>query len=476
MHVLCQNLAWMYPQPHYVSLQSLVVIREQVDKFVFGGRSVGDSLSLVITPTVFDELCLHLDAKARYTYDYSSRRLVIHGLPTYYHEISDPIITALLQSFDTHLMPEVNRYMTLANLTSRIVWHGGGPSIRMVDSEGNKKAEKVPDASVRMRNRPFPTVVVEVGKTQSLRSLRAAAKLWFAHALEIPGTTGHGLNMRNLGQREKPSGVELVILVDFAKGGRTQEDVGDHDGEEEVQTVQYLGANRKGGEHSNAAPPLEDGHSHPTEPSGKDFTHVYIELWRCCNPSYCRSAQPIQHMAALPPSRQTRSSMSGLQPKPHMCQRLQIYPPLAPADQGIQVATFYLTDFVGSDSFEDPTGRMHMDVPLQIFGECVETISSYILSVGQERGAVIRMDDLENERVDLEQSIPAPPPRGNPGKENVTPLETMERVLVEKVNFIGEDVVGRRRKAANMRLEVDREIEQGEEDWEGSGAVKRRRV
>ncbi|KAF8440670.1 hypothetical protein BGX38DRAFT_1205258 [Terfezia claveryi] len=365
-------------------------------------------------------------------------------------------------------MPQVNSYMTLANLASSIVWHGGRPSIRMVDREGNKKAEKVPDASIRMHDRRFPTVVVEVGKTQSLRSLRAAGKLWFAHSLEIPGTMGQELNMGNLGQVEKPPGIELVILVDFAKGARTQEHGGEDDGEDEEQ---HVAADDNAEEQRNATTPVADGDSHPTEPRGKDFTHVYLELWRRCNPSYCRSASRVQGIEVLPPGPQTRSSTSGLQSNPHMCQRLQIYPPLATADQGI--ATFYLTDFVGSDSFEDPDGTMHMDVPTQIFGDCVETISGYILNRRQGRRAVIRMDDLKKERLELEQSIPAGTPGDDSGKENVPPLE---RVLVEKVNFLGEEAVGRRRKAANVRIEVDKEIEQGEDHWEGSGAVKRRRM
>lgn len=114
------------------------MIREQIDKFVFGGHSVGHSLNLVVAPAVFDELCLHLDAKARYTYDYTTKHLLIHGLPTYYHEIGDSLLIALSRSFDTHLMPQMNRYMALANLALSIVWHGGGPSIRIVDSKGNK--------------------------------------------------------------------------------------------------------------------------------------------------------------------------------------------------------------------------------------------------------------------------------------------------------------------------------------------------
>ena len=410
---------------------------------------------------MFDELCLHLDANTRYTYDYSTSRLLIYGLHTYYHEIGTPILGALSRSFDSQLGPQINRYMALANLASNIDWHGGGPSVRMVNKKGDKKTEKVPDASIGMSDRRFPTVVVEVGKSQPLLSLRAAGTLWFAHELEVPGTIGQELHVRN---PERSPGVELVILIDFAKEAQTQ---GEGGGDEE----EHAGASSSVDEDTNAAAPPEGGHTH-AEPLGRDFTHVYLELWRCCNTPSCRSAPRTQGIETLPPHRQTRGSTASTRPNPHMCQRLQIYPPLVSGEQ--ENAIFYLTDFVGSDSFDDPSGRMHMGVPVQVFAKCVETITGKLLSVGQGRKGVIRMDDLEEERLGLEQSMPAAP-HGSVGKENIARLGW---VLVEKVNLLGEEIVGGRRKAVNVRMEAGMggggEVEQ---DWAGNRAVKRvRRV
>jgi len=434
-----------------------VQVRAHVDKFLLSGRSVGDSLNLVISPAVFDELCLHLVANTRYTYDYSTSRLIIHGLPTYYHEIGTPILGVLSRCFESQLGPKVNDYAALVDLASSIDWHGGGPSIRMVDGQGNKKAEKVPDASMGMADRRFPTVVVEVGKTQSLRSLRAAGRLWFAHQLEIPGTIGEGLKERNWGAVEASPGIELVILIDFAKGARTQ---GAEDEEDEDQPS----INPKLEEHANVAAPPEG--SYVAESFGADFTHVYLELWRCCSAASCRSAIRTQASEAVPPRRHTRSSTSRTRPNPHMCQRIQIYPTRI---SGIEEsATFYLTDFVGSDSFDDPEGRIHMDVAAQVFGKCVDTIRSKVLSNVEGRRGVIRINDLEEARLGLDKGISA----AHTGSG-------LERVLVERVNFLGEEILGKRRKTANARMgecgDHNGEGEHDENDGAGHKLGKRRK-
>ena len=56
--------------------------------------------------------------------------------------------------------------------------------------------------------------------------------------------------------------------------------------------------------------------------------------------------------------------------------------------------TFYLTDFVGSDAFSDPTGKMRMSVPVGHFAEFVKIMQEIVPGSEQGVGDVIWMDKL----------------------------------------------------------------------------------
>ena len=416
------------------------------------GRCVGNSLFLEVPPAVFDTLGLHLKAKTRYTYDYATSHLLIHGLPTAYHEVGTPIIRALENHFHSQLGPRVRKSSALANLQSDIVWNYGALSVRMLDNQGNRKAEKVPDVSIGIDGRQFPTVVVEVGKTQSLRSLRAAGRLWFAHELAIPSEEQ---SVRNSGREEKSPQIELVILIDFSNGPRngTEEPSESHGVEVQADTP---------GGHSHSE------HRGPHD-TNKKFTHVYLELWRSCNPSSCRSALQ-QHIPASHSHRQTRSSTSRVRLNPQMCQRLQIYP-LAYAHH--ETATFYLSDFVGSEVFNDPNGKWRMDVPAMVFGNCVERIERMML--GLRRGMeTIQAEDVDEEMESSAHDMQDKPSGGDSGKENVGGLQ---RVLLEKVNSVGEEMVGKRKNGGHVgkSMQRDQVVGHGGDDGVVNSPVKRRR-
>jgi len=199
-------------------------------------------------------------------------------------------------------------------------------------------------------------------------------------------------------QGESSPEIELVILIAFSKGART--------GEEE-------GARESYGVEAQSDPPVADYDSDPEGDHDKEFTHVDLELRRCCNLLSCRSAlQPTQHT----PHRQTRGSPSRVRPNPHMCQRLPIYP-LVSANQ--ETATIYLTDFVESEVFNDHKGKMHMDVPTLVFGKCVEMIDGMMAGRGHGTQEVIQMDDLEEQMLRLVQGMPNRPFGSKVGKENV---------------------------------------------------------
>jgi len=201
----------------------------------------------------------------------------------------------------------------------------GTPSVK-----GHNGSESVADGCVGRKKRLIPTVVVEVGWSQTLKSLRDKARQW-------------------LGMIESIECVELVMCVQYAKSGRKEADVEGPDEEDEIVT----GEEKCQDETPQQAP-------------------VYLELWRLCPPDSCRA---IRNSARMPPSPRpnTRSTtrtatLPTPPPTPHMCQRLKIFPRASSAK-----AIFLLTDLIGRDLLKDDMGRFRWEVEMELFREVVQT-------------------------------------------------------------------------------------------------------
>lgn len=109
-----------------------------------------------------------------------------------------------------------------------------------------------------------------------------------------------------------------------------------------------------------------------------------------------------------------------------------------------------------------------MDVPTVTFGKCVDTIEGMLVGRGHGSTGPIQMDDLEEEPGQEETMMPAAHAGGEFGKAGV------EGVLVEKLNFLGEEILGRRRKGEHTEIAVD---ENSVAEWDkGNSVVKRRKM
>ncbi|KAF8415694.1 hypothetical protein EV426DRAFT_703865 [Tirmania nivea] len=281
------------------------------------------------TPT-FATLSPLLPERIKYCYTSSTSDLVIHKFPANSHEIGPLLLLNLYDAFKKDQPTYQSRI--LQELAGQIVWSMGTPSVK-----GHNGSERVADACVGRKKRLTPTVVVEVGWSQTLKSLREKAKQWLEMIKGIEC-------------------VELVMCVHYERSSREVEDEG--------------GANEQDG--------LQDGFNDREQRNQGEIQQqgpVSLELWRLCPPGSCRAISNPTRILSYPssPRPNTRSTtrtaaLPTPPPIPHLCQRLKIFP--TPSSTK---ATFLLTDILGRDALKDDMGRFRWEVEMGLFWETVKT-------------------------------------------------------------------------------------------------------
>lgn len=218
----------------------------------------------------------------------------------------------MLQGIKAVVVPKLERGK-FARLAQRLVWAHASPTCDLPGGPGEaQRGKKEPDTALMMMGRALPTIVFEVGYSESRAKLRTDARRW----LETGRDLGGGLKRKRGNERLEP--VMLVVLISF-EGKRPSEDGG-----VDYTEVDY------------------------DAPGQLKALEIYVEMWR------------LMPVADMKPT--TRSNQdAGLNFAPTMCEREQFFPS---ADGAV---TVYLTDLLGVDNVDDPSNRVKYRIPLRVF-------------------------------------------------------------------------------------------------------------
>lgn len=278
----------------------------QVKKWLDDDKRAGPFLSIRCTPDVFVTTANLLESRGdlpRMARDYDPATMTwyLRVRPHVLHEVGH----SMLDGIKSMVVPQLQsgRFSGLAN---RLVWTHASPTCEL-----SNNGKKEPDTSLMMRGRSLPTVVFEVGYSQSRAKLRLDAKRWLEQGRGLDGA--HELK-RKRGGEVRP--VMLVVLISF-EGLRPSD----------ARQVDYT-------EVDFDAP----GKTKPLS--------IFVEMWRL-----------------MPVGLEARVTRAAPESVATMCERKQFFPEVDPKGS----VTIYLTDLLGSDKIEDPEGLVNYSIPLRVF-------------------------------------------------------------------------------------------------------------
>lgn len=283
----------------------------------------GPFLSVHCAPDIFLATSKQLAAKGilpPFAHDYNPRTQIWHirGRPHILHELG----SSVLRSIENIVVPSLNSSPRLGRLAPLISWNSKSPRCEL----GKKLGCKEPDASLFLSDRVLPTVVFEVGFTESRRKLRSDAARWLH--------TGNPEEADRKRKRDDNSllmvrPIMLVVLVSF-EGKRPADDTDIH----------YDDAD----------------YDEETPPSTPKPLKIYVEMWR---------------LQSAPEARQlTRANSPQHLMVPTMCERKQFYSPQDGDNR--RFVTVYAEDIFGTDHVSDPRRLVKWKIPLEKFREGYE--------------------------------------------------------------------------------------------------------
>lgn len=261
----------------------------------------------------------------------------IRSRPHNLHELSHPIIGEL----KSLLQPQLARTV-LPNLSHKILWHRGSDTTLLPNG-----GVKEPDAGIGLENRTLPTIVVEVGYSETRTKLRLDAHRWVQTGLpdrsrvkRKRGEDGEAVSDIN------PSPVMLVILISFE--GQRLADQTDFQ-YSEIDAVDEQG-------------------------TVKPLT-VWVELWR------------------LAPVTQERPKTRGTMVLiPTMMDRKRFWPACDPEEPDF--VQIFATDIFEGDKIHDPGNSTRFNVPLVLFQEVLRKQMVLAMRAQMEAGGkVVNGDD-----------------------------------------------------------------------------------
>lgn len=238
----------------------------------------------------------------------------LRSRPHILHEIGHPVTGEIRRLLE----PQLAR-SALAGLSKKIVWHRGSDTTPLPGG-----GVKEPDAGIGLSKRALPTIVIEVGYSESRAKLRLDAHRWLQTGLpdrrvkRKRGEPDEGTSNIN------PRPVMLVLLISF-EGKRPS--ILDSSFEYSESDFGDVGI---------------DGTKVP-----KPLT-VWVELWR---------------LAPVGANRPSTRSNTGRTPA--MADRKRFWPSLEPNES--DSVELFATDIFGSDKVRDPGNTTRFKIPLSLF-------------------------------------------------------------------------------------------------------------
>lgn len=305
------------------------------------------------------------------------------------HEIGNKV----LHGIEKQLMPQLSTG-PFAALAPRIEWFLGSPTTELA-AGGTKE----PDASMGIRGRKRPTIVIEVGYTESLQRLRMDARRWLTAEVE-----GGGRGKR---KREVNGPVMLVVLISYEgllpdatitnklSKKTPAEDTGKTPrGQPANENPGPVDSNNKPHFKAGAAADAELGALKSSDTSITDNAEattespfsIFVELWR--------------NLPVTSPSRTTRAA-STVTHEPVQCERHRFYPSLDPADP-VDRITLYATDLF-AEWVHDPSRKRSWKLPLALLKDAYEAMWETWKGVGEvEEMQVVVVSDEDSGGEDAE--------------------------------------------------------------------------
>lgn len=264
-----------------------------------------------------------------------------------------------------------------AALASRIEWFLGSPTTELAAG-----GIKEPDASMGIRGRKRPTVVIEVGYTESLQRLRMDARRWLT--TEVEGKRKMEVN----------GPVMLVVLISYegllpdtttttnkfpskTPAEDTSKIPRDQPANENPKPADnnhkpHLKASEAAA--ADAAPDLDTSITNNTEAETtiKPPFSIFVELWR--NPPVTSSSSPSH----------TTQAVSTVTHEPVQCERHRFYPSLDPADP-VEGITLYATDLFAEWVY-DPGRKRSWKLPLALLKDAYEAMWETWNGAGEVEG------------------------------------------------------------------------------------------
>lgn len=392
---------------------------DRITKWISSDRP-GPFLTIHCTPEVFASTAKRLEAQGhlpQITRDYDPRTMAWHirGRPHFLHELGNIV----LRRIEDLAHPKLSEGK-FAPLARKLVWNSGSNTSRL-PSLGSKE----PDASLGMVNRALPTIVIEVGYSESRAKLRLDAARWLQ--------TGQLDDTERKRKREdeggsvttlKPRPVMLVILISF-EGQRPSEDVGIDYSEQDYELT--------GDPHAPGPKPLS----------------IFVELWRLRAGSDSR-----------PATRSNSPDSPDLALYPDMCERKRFFPEDTESEDWI---TLFATDFFGTDKVKDSRNASKFKIPLSFFREAYAVkLSMYQAEKMDAEGNIVDDDDSLIVVTSDEEG-------GNEGPNEVEHQEVGELCLDDLVKG---SIIGTRNASERSHQVVG----ENEHDTEPPGETKRLRV
>ncbi|KAL0639053.1 hypothetical protein Q9L58_001935 [Maublancomyces gigas] len=194
-----------------------------------------------------------------------------------------------------------------------------------------------------LRGRPLPTIVIEVGYSESLPRSRLDAHRWLTKA----GVSEEGEERkRKRDGAENGVGVMLVMLISY-EGKRPSEDHGI--AYSSVDEVNEAEAGETGTDPESA--------EHGLSPNQKQLKplSIWVEMWR------------LQPAPLAPATRANPNMPDPATLQPHLNERKQFFP--STADDSV---TILLQDVFGAEKVRNPGNAVKWNLPFSVFRKAYE--------------------------------------------------------------------------------------------------------
>lgn len=282
--------------------EALAKVRTWLDN-----KRPGPFLSIQCTPEVFATTANFLDSKGelpRMARDYDPETMTWHLRvhPHILHEVS----ATMMRGIELLVRPKLEN-SRFAKAAKDLVWTHASPTCSL-----SKDGRKEPDTALMMRGRSLPTVVFEVGYSQSRAKLRLDAKRWLETGRAADG------RLKRMRGDEGCRPVMLVVIISFE--GQRPSDAHEVDYTEEDYEL----------------------------PGNTKPLNIFVEMWRLMPDQERHTTRAVSESGTF---------------LPKMCERKQFFPEVNPAD----TVTIYLTDLLGSDMIRDPENLVKYQVPMTVF-------------------------------------------------------------------------------------------------------------